>query len=992
MTMKLFPHILTRLGGGAFEKLESLNLSASSLMAVEIHQLQESLEDVRNRITDRLYTLIPQAEDPAIRKQLINCRRSVHNLKELETDILDEILAFIPASLKEDLKHYLLIKEALQQQWDKGEQTFQNEIKKLRENFHALVSDETLQKGLLLSSHSLFDCIPAYLAKPAPENKKEFQTERGLMKYISRMYAKTSPFSTFTNLAMARIAPLSSDCDSFLGLETNVKSEIPNNRDHIPVIHHIRLNNLLFKYIKTLLLKNRHLHVFFSIRQNPTIKKEKDNFLYLTNNDNIEAFQRIPFNDVLDLLLGLISQNDNGISLKDLTDEILGKKRLNVPEEELHTYITELIDLGFLEFNLGVSGIDPDWDIRLRSVLENLIDKSPLGAEERTLLEELRDMLLSLKGMADTYGDASCQERLKILKNGFNLFKSICMKLHENAGLPEEERIPGGSKETVNEESREERVLKNNGNNGNSRVFIHKSPTLFPFKPEHLFYEDTTAKVSPVIDEPALHEFMGIMHHLLQTVERFETVKDERDKMRSYFIHKYGETASIPLMQFYEDYFREFKKPEMERLLKQDKEGIINENKTETGAKVFFDIPRMNQRHEKNKLWLDTLKHVLKDEFTPGSPVLDIHPRHLEKTRQKTGEAIPISERTCSYGAFIQFYFDVPCEDIEIKENTAFETPEREIENKPKLLGVLNATFPGFGKFFSRFLHLFDSAITENIRSWNLSLQKETLLAEDTDASYFNANLHPPLLPLEIRIPGGHNSLPGDKHIPIDKISIRMNDTGTRLQAVHTEWGKRIYPIDLGFQGHLGRSQLFRMLDKLSLAQYLDCNWLTNTAISAYRNGNPETTGIIFSPRIIYDGRIILSRKTWQIPVEKLPFRSVEESQWSYFVRVDGWRRKLQIPDEVFIHVVEQRHSSSGKVSPSHQPPSQDDYKPQYICFKNPFLVELFERILKRVPETLKIVEMLPDSNHLLSLENKRYISEFTLQWYTGQKILEVNS
>ncbi len=992
MTMKLFPHILTRLGGGAFEKLESLNLSASSLLAIEIHQLQESLEDVRNRITERLYSLIPQAEDPVIRKQLINCRRSVHNLKELETGVLDEILAFIPASLKEDLKHYLLIKEALQELWDKGEQTFQNEIKRLRENFHKLVSDETLQKGLLLSSHSLLDCIRAYLSKPAPENKKEFQTERGLMKYISRMYAKTSPFSTFTNLAMARIAPLSSDCDSFLGLETNGKSEIPNNTDHIPVIHHIRLNNLLFKYIKTLLLKNGHIHMFFPIRRNPTIKKEKDNFLYLTNSDNIEAFQRIPVNDVLDLLLGLISQNDNGISLKNLTDEILGKKRLDVPEEELHTYITELIDLGFLEFNMGVSGIDPDWDKRLRLVLENLMDESPLRTEERTLIEELRDVLLSLKQMAGTYGNASCEERLKILKNGFNLFKSICMKLHENAGLPEEERIPVNSKNTVREESINQQGLKNNGNNGNGKIFIHKSSTFFPFKPEHLFYEDTTATVSPVIDEPALREFMGIMHHLLQTVERFESVKDERDKMRHYFIHKYGETASIPLMQFYEDYSREFKKPEMERLLKQNKEGIISDNKTETPADPLFDITRMNQRHEKNRLWLDTLKLVLKEEFTPGSPVLDIHPRQLEKTRQKTGEAISISERTCSYGAFIQFYFDVPCDDIEINENATSENPNREIENKPKLLGVLNATFPGFGKFFSRFLHLFDSNITDNIRSWNLSLQKETLLAEDTDASYFNANLHPPLLPMEIRIPGGHNTLPADQHIPIDKINIRMNDTGTRLQADHTELGKRIYPIDLGFQGHAGRSQLFRLLDKLSLAQYLDCNSLINTAISASRNGNPETAEIIFSPRIIYDGRIIISRKTWQIPLEKLPFRSVDETQWSYFVRVDGWRRKLQIPDEVFIHVVEQKHSSGEKMPPSHQAPSQDDYKPQYICFKNPFLVDLFERILKRVPKTLKIVEMLPDSAHLLSLENRRYISEFTLQWYTGQKVQGDNS
>ena len=60
----------------------------------------------------------------------------------------------------------------------------------------------------------------------------------------------------------------------------------------------------------------------------------------------------------------------------------------------------------------------------------------------------------------------------------------------------------------------------------------------------------------------------------------------------------------------------------------------------------------------------------------------------------------------------------------------------------------------------------------------------------------------------------------------------------------------------------------------------------------------------------------------------------------------------------------------------------RDDYKPQYISFRNPFLVKLFEKSLIKVPETLKLEEMLPASNQLVQIVNSRYVTEFVVQWY----------
>ncbi len=60
-----------------------------------------------------------------------------------------------------------------------------------------------------------------------------------------------------------------------------------------------------------------------------------------------------------------------------------------------------------------------------------------------------------------------------------------------------------------------------------------------------------------------------------------------------------------------------------------------------------------------------------------------------------------------------------------------------------------------------------------------------------------------------------------------------------------------------------------------------------------------------------------------------------------------------------------------------------DDRKPQYISFKNPLLVDLFEKSVRRVDKELTIVEMLPTSEQLFKIGNNHYVTEFVVEWYT---------
>jgi hypothetical protein len=65
---------------------------------------------------------------------------------------------------------------------------------------------------------------------------------------------------------------------------------------------------------------------------------------------------------------------------------------------------------------------------------------------------------------------------------------------------------------------------------------------------------------------------------------------------------------------------------------------------------------------------------------------------------------------------------------------------------------------------------------------------------------------------------------------------------------------------------------------------------------------------------------------------------------------------------------------------------SRDDYKPQYICFHNPFLVALFARLLPKVPHRLTIEEMLPNSEQLLTLGAQQHVTEWVMHWYTTEE------
>jgi hypothetical protein len=977
--MKLFPHAMIRIGGGTFDKMETLNITDSTRTIDEIFSLKEKLDTLKQTLSDELYSIIPELKDSTLQNLLVKMKRDIFNGRDLRDEKINMIEDYLSAPLVRQIRDYCRFREEIEDLWKHGEAHFDEEVATAREQLKTLAADHNLRKGLLLGSQSLYKRLPSYIGNNDKMKKKDFQVERGLIKYFSRMHGKTSPFSTFTNLAVGNITPDPEPPSK----EGRIFPLLHVTADQPPkVVYHIRLNNFLYDYLKTLLTKNHNIYRHLLLRPNPTIQKNEEFFLYLTNSSNIEAFQRIPANPALDIFLILSSQKKEGIVYRELIQTIIDNEYIDAPAETLEDFINQLIDFGFLEYDLGVSGIDPDWDHELIRKLNHLREDIPL-------INELLETLQKVRTLAETYGQSNCRERTRLLNDAFEKFKEICMKLHEDAGLPAEERKSPEEIRKMQEEKRKEtweapeepKSPPEHGDDENEdgqkedQPFRKISRTFFNFSPEKMFYEDTSLDIRPQLDENHMREFSCLLHDLLQRTLHFEGYFDERSKMLHYFINKYGKDASIDLLTFYEDYYREYKKPEAQRQealkTKENKEGKEGEEEKLPELPL---IPAIEKKQKENRAWLDRLKTQLRKSINEDgfdkietADTVKISSLDLDHAGPLPDRVQRQNETDCSFGCFVQFYVD------------------KDAEGNKKLMGVLNASFPGFGKMFSRFLHIFPIAVTEDIRAWNRSLMKEDrIFLEDSDASFFNANLHPPLMPNEIHMPNGQNSLPPDQQIPITELKVKIDATGTRLQLLHVPTGKQAYVFDLGFQGHRGRSQLFQLLEKFTLAQYLYPQPLV-TAVNGLRPAaEKEETEIEINPRIVYGDHLVLQRKSWYVPESHLPRREPGESDWAWFYRINEWRRKHGMPDDVFIFVAARSNRPNSPAGPAKRV-SPDDYKPQYISFKNPFLVNILEKAISRVPGTLKIAEMLPDPNQLQTIAGSKYVMEFVLQWYTGE-------
>jgi len=993
--MKLFPLTLMRISGGSIEEIKTLEIKETLEIIEDISKLELKLRIVKAKLIELLYHFIPTIKDHKTQNLILNFKRNIHNdrvISEQELYITKKILR---KSHVKYVNEFFRIKERINKLVELGYDGFQKEFKQTRRNLNSLAQNSIFQKGLVLSSQSLLERTLTYLQKdPKHFKKKELQTEQSSLKYLTRMHTKTSPYSTFTNLSMGKIVTKLSNLKS---VESNFISI--NSKGEPAKLSHIRINNFIFEYLLNLFSNYDRIYRHLPLRLNPTLKKETAKYAFLTNNANIESFQRLSVNSVIDLFNELFLHHNGSIIYKDLINIIVQENYIEAPRKDIANYVSQLIEYGLLEFNIGVSGTDPEWDLKLRKVL------NPLKAKNK-LISELINTLIYLRKLARQFAISDFNERNRILAGAYKRLRKTCMNIHEAAKLPKEERrtnaemqqqIAKRNKENITD-TKDSKTNKANKKDQKKKKspFRKKTNTYFNIKQEQILYEDVSLEIAPEIDEKKLTALISKMNKLIKEVNLFDSSHDLQDSFVHYFSRKYKGKKQIELVTFYEDYYREIKIPEAKRqkqlqesrgkkkienndinMIKKD--SVKRKNKKD---ETQIEIPKIRKRRKLRETWKDHFSNIIATQINSNKDELKISLNQIKKSGKGLDLHNYQNQQASSFGLFVHFF------------------EEKQRNGRKKLVGVCNATIPGFGKMFSRFLHIFDNSNTNELHEWNQTLCRNSLFTENHDASFFNANIHPPLMPFEISMPGSHNMLPQGKQISITDLVCKASKKEGRLLLFHKPTNKQVFVFNLGFEGNLRRSKLFQLLDSFSLIKKLGYYPLISKVNEIYRSANNNSLvnkkesnlylkdsiknkKIIYIPRIVFEGQLILQRKTWLIPRECLPFKKRDESNWSFFFRIKLWSKQNNMPDEIFIFINDRQQAvkTNEQVRPRKKI-GRDDYKPQYISFNSPLLINLFGKSIERVPSLLRIEEMLPNSKQLFAIGKNKYPVEFVVQWY----------
>jgi lantibiotic biosynthesis protein len=749
--------------------------------------------------------------------------------------------------------------------------------------FSALAGNALLQKGLLQSSPDLWQSVQRYrLQSPSIYRKKERQTERALAQYLARICTKTSPFSTFTALSINDLSG------------KNVVQESPLFSTTL------RINNYVLAQVEELLAAYPPCFRQLAVGVNPTLEEEGNQYRYLLNSRNVESIQRMEKNAVLAVILEEIKPSKTGAVLfRDLLFAL--HEKVAASEEELESYLAELVRLGLLNWCWPVSGTTTDWNENLIAWLETL---NPFEGHDLLLatMKQLQESLWALPQRAAEKRWPLIQQSMKNLTRCFQEIAAL---------LPQ-------------------------GNLPSKDVFVSFQQSEFTLKPERLFFEDSRLAAEINWPEAALKtviEELAILTELMMPFCMYE----EEEKLTHFFKTHYQQGAVVPLMHFYEDFFRsEREAPEQNR------------------------PPAVDKMLARREDFAKKLKEQINIDYN-----FNVHlPLAL---LSKIAVSIPMTKADApgpkSFGALLQL--------------------QRSSDGQYK--SYIDAVFTGYGKMLGRFLHLFPERFTQEVSNWLDELKGDALWVENTDASFHNANAHPPLLDKTIAVPGGQQNRNNTFPYPPDVKGNKNNIAITSLEVLYIEsedrlclkhHGQAVKVFNFGLEALPSRSPMYRLLSTFGLPQPdLTALKIILTSITRVEKG-----GWVHFPRVNIGSHLILQRRAWYIPLSDLPLRKNAESEAVYFLRIQQWRLQHQLPQRLFITVSPIETAQTGETAED----TGDQYKPQYIDFAIPALVSHFGRELAYVSTMLKIEEFLPGEKEMVEVNGKERAVELVVQW-TGR-------
>lgn len=496
----LFPYIFGRTGGAAIDDLDKLKVLSFQKYYDLILGTREELSEKKNELLDLLYGRINEAGDPKTQKFLLNLKRSVFNERRISRHIhLMNSMEGIDVSLSLALNRYHELEQSMEDHFRDGEEAFLSDTREALHMMRSIANEGYIKNGLLFSSSTLYEEInktPLF----GPLNSKERKIAFSILRYFTRSVTKTTPFSSYNSIFCL-------ECKNgrFEPVEIDKSSKIS-------------VNNLVFLYLKKLILATPAIMRHFSLKLNSTLKETGASLTYYINQDNNETLKKIGNADLLQFMTGLFKANERipfetlvltlSDEIKEASDEIK-----EASKEQIASIVGHLIDEGFLIVDLLTSPYTKNWPSVMLSVLGNIRDA---GSEP---LQKLVGFLSVINTAIDILEstDSDRERKTEIKKAHASLL-----------GL--------------------DHYFRNEVKINIDKKIIEK------ISPNDIFYEDTLIEDPRKIDSGFIKRITADLKELNGLLEQFKVADKIKSDIRETLIAGYQSTP-VPVLRYFEEVY-----------------------------------------------------------------------------------------------------------------------------------------------------------------------------------------------------------------------------------------------------------------------------------------------------------------------------------------------------------------------------------------------------------------------------------------------------
>ncbi|MCB9354510.1 MAG: lantibiotic dehydratase [Lewinellaceae bacterium] len=301
---------------------------------------------------------------------------------------------------------------------------------------------------------------------------------------------------------------------------------------------------------------------------------------------------------------------------------------------------------------------------------------------------------------------------------------------------------------------------------------------------------------------------------------------------------------------------------------------------------------------------------------------LDFCERFISENPSETSP-LPSTSKPAKIGALLQPFMD---------ENGTYRA-------------VVNGLFPGGGKLFARWWHLFPESQRGKLKNWNESVAFPW-------QGWSNANFQPPTPAGVLEVPDGRTDS-GGKHFLLGHL--RLLRRGDDVALVDGITGKMVELTDLALEASSLRPPVMQVLWCLGVP-YCSLQVLVHAQMDWDTRGDGWR-----SRRRIEFGTLVLMRAAWEIEREIFATIALAKREADRFRSCRQILTHLGVPRRFFAW-----------------PPGE---KPQYFDQDSPLLMLLFGKLLRQDRWPLLLTEMLPVPGHALVKKGEPRAAEFVLEF-----------